>query len=277
MKEYIGFWTILVVAFAFFLVLSGFDSITIAGMELKGAGMIDRLTEVSEVSEMSEMPEGMDSYLAVNDPKSNPDPASVSAPAPAPKSKAIDQNPQTILFIGDSMFEGLSPRLAAYAKANGHKLYSVMWYSSSSQVWGETDKLAEYIKQFKPTFIFISLGANELFVRDIAKRRDKYVKNIISQIGNIPYVWIGPPNWKKDTGINDLIRKNTAKGCFFLSDGMHFNRSKDGAHPTRKSAQQWMDSVARWMPANAAHPIKMDTPTNSTGKPERLIVLPPKK
>ena len=60
------------------------------------------------------------------------------------------------------MLEGLSPRMAAYADANGHTLYSVIWYSSTSEVWGESTKLQEYIKEFKPTYEFISLGANEL-------------------------------------------------------------------------------------------------------------------
>jgi hypothetical protein len=124
----------------------------------------------------------------------------------------------------------------------------------------------------------VSLGANELFVKNIAEKRDKYVKNILSQIGNIPFVWIGPPNWKPDTGINDLVAKNVKRcenGSFFVSNGMHFDRAKDGAHPTRKSARAWMDSVARWMPANAAHPIKMNLPKVETAKAKRVFMHQP--
>ena len=36
-----------------------------------------------------------------------------------------------LLVVGDSMLEGLSPRLASYARLNGHKLYTVIWYSST--------------------------------------------------------------------------------------------------------------------------------------------------
>lgn len=259
MKNYFGFWAILVVSLVIFLVLSGFDTIKIGGFELKSSGMVELLTQAHDST----------SVVEEND--------TIACDTIVEEQRIIDETPQTILFIGDSMLEGLSPRLAAYAKANGHKLYSVIWYSSTSEVWGETTKLAEYIKQFKPTYVFISLGANELFVRNIAERRDKFVKNIISQVGDIPYVWIGPPNWKEDTGINDLIEKNARKGSFFLSNGMHFDRTKDGAHPTRKSANLWMDSVARWMPLHAAHPIKLDVPEETTGRPERVIVLQPKK
>lgn len=259
MKNYIGFWSILVVSLAIFLILSGFDTIKIGGLELKSSGMVDCLTQAPDSIAGIEDEEMVVTDTVVEEPR------------------IIDETPQIILFIGDSMLEGLSPRLAAYAKANGHTLYSVIWYSSTSEVWGETTKLAEYIKEFKPTYVFVSLGANELFVRNIAERRDKFVKNIISQIGDIPYVWIGPPNWKEDTGINDLIQKNAAKGCFFLTNGMKFDRAKDGAHPTRKSAGLWMDSVARWMPQHAAHPIKMDKPEEETARAQRVIVLQPKK
>ena len=46
---------------------------------------------------------------------------------------AIDSAHQTILFFGDSMLEGLSRRFADYAVQNGHELYTVIWYSSSTQ------------------------------------------------------------------------------------------------------------------------------------------------
>lgn len=260
MKNYFGFWAILAVSLIIFFGISGFDSIQVGGMELKSSGMFDRLTQAP------------DSLVIRSDNITE-----LQSDTVPETPRIIDESPQTILFIGDSMLEGLSPRLAAYAKENGHTLYSVIWYSSTSEVWGETTKLAEYIEQFKPTYVFVSLGANELFVRNIAERRDKFVKNIITQIGSIPYIWIGPPNWKEDTGINDLIAKNARKGSFFLSNGMHFDRAKDGAHPTRKSAGLWLDSIARWMPEHAAHPIKMNKPEMEKARPERVIVLQPKK
>ena len=258
-REYFGLWAILVVSFIIFLVLSAFDTIKIGRLELRSSGMIEQLTKVP------------DTVAVVQDSLEQP------ADTVVEKVRTIDETPQTILFIGNSMLEGLSPRMAAYAEANGHTLYSVIWYSSTSEVWGESTKLQEYINEFKPTYVFISLGANELFVRNIAERRDKFVKNILSQVGDIPYVWIGPPNWKEDTGINDLIAKNARKGSFFVSNGMHFDRAKDGAHPTRKSAGLWLDSVARWMPEHAAHPIKMKKPEVDKSRPKRVIILQPKK
>lgn len=260
-KRYSGLWTLLVMAFAVIAVASCFDGITVLGHEFRTADIVGRLTR----------PQNPDAPAAAADSVS---PGTVPA-LPA----EVDTTSQRILLIGDSMLEGLSPRLAAYAAANGHELSTVIWYSSTSQIWGDCDTLSTFIRRYKPTYVMVCLGANELFVTDIERKRDKYVKSILRQIGELPYVWIGPPNWKEDTGINRLVERNAAPGRFFLSNGMHFDRSSDGAHPTRRSAAAWMDSVARWMPAHCAHPIRLDQPsdTHAKARPRRVIVLQPKQ
>ena len=116
-----------------------------------------------------------------------------------------------------------------------------------------------------------------MFVKDIIKARDKYVKTILSQIGDIPYIWIGPPNWKDDTGINELVEKNVPKGRFFLSKGMHFDRSSDKVHPTRASAALWMDSVINWMAKNRNGEIRLARPSKASGKADKTITLQPVK
>ena len=256
-RHYLHLWALLAAAFAIFAVASAFDMPTIGGHELKSARIAETLFAPREVPEP-----------LADAPKL---PELAPAPFPAP----CDSSAQTILFIGDSMLEGLSPRLAAYCDASGHELYTVVWYSSTSEVWGQSDKLASYVERIKPTFVLVCLGANELFVSDIEQKREKFVKKIIADIGDIPYLWIGPPNWKPDTGINSLIARHAAEGSFFLSDGMKFERTSDGAHPTRQSAAAWLDSVAAWMPANSNHPILLVPPTAHTGRPKRTFVHQP--
>ena len=186
-----------------------------------------------------------------------------------------DTSAHTILFIGDSMLDGLSPRLAAYAAASGHTLYSVVWYSSSTEIWGKSHRLTEYIQKVSPTYIFICLGANELYVKDIEEKRTPFIREMLAEIDTIPYLWIGPPNWVEDTGINKMIADNTAKGSYFKSDGMTFERRADGAHPTAASAIEWMDSIVRWMPEHSNHPIKMNMPEQRTARPERIFIHQP--
>ncbi|MDE6134736.1 MAG: SGNH/GDSL hydrolase family protein [Muribaculaceae bacterium] len=258
-RHYIELWMLLAAAFVIFAVASAFDMPALGGYELKSAGIAPALFAPRSVPE------------AVGD-------VSFGIPVPEPESTVpveCDSLAQTILFIGDSMLEGLSPRLAAYCDASGHELYSVVWYSSTSEVWGRSSRLADYIRRINPTFIFVCLGANELFVTDIESKRDVFVKKIIADIGDIPYLWIGPPNWKPDTGINRLIAANARPGAFFLSDGMTFERSKDGAHPTRRSAALWADSIVSWIPANSFHPIALLPPAAESSRPRRVFVHQP--
>lgn len=255
-NEYLALWTLLLAAFTVMTALSMVGTVEVWGFELRSPGIAERLIREPDTATVVTATENQAIAKAVT----------------------IDSAAQRILIIGDSMLEGLNPRLAAYAKANGHTLNSVIWYSSTTDYWGKCDTLTVFIRRFRPTFIFISLGANELFVNNIAERRKSSVGHILKQIGDIPYLWIGPPNWKDDTGINRLIASSVKPGCYFKSDGMTFDRKKDGAHPTAESAAEWMDSIARWMPHHSSHPILLEFPGMiEKARPASVTVLQPKK
>lgn len=263
-KNYRALWLLLAVALLAVVALEIWGPVRIGNHELKTGSVVSTLQAARPVAAEAQ----------VTDSLKAPDEKTTEKTV-SQKSLEPDTTANVIMFIGDSMLEGLGPRLAAYANQNDYTLYNVMWYSSTSEIWGKSGKIASYVKQLHPDFIFICLGANELFVKDIETKRDKYVKQMVAEIGDIPFLWIGPPNWKPDTGINKLIEKNVPEGSYFKSDGMHFERSKDGAHPTRSSAIEWMDSVMRWMPINSNHPLKMDYPEQRTGRPKRIFVHQP--
>lgn len=188
---------------------------------------------------------------------------SVSGKAIATVERApLDTTRKNILFIGDSMLERLSPRIAAYAEENGHQMNTVIWYGSSTEVWATSGRAKECIQKYRPDYIIISLGGNELFVNDIIARRTKYVKQIVAEFADIPYVWIGPPNWKKDTGINKMIQSVVPKGNFYLSytPDQHYERAKDGAHPTPASAAKWADRICKWIVEESNNPIVLNLP-----------------
>lgn len=183
----------------------------------------------------------------------------VSAPE-----KVRDSSHQRILFFGDSMLEGLSRRLCDYVAANGHEQKTVLWYSSSSEKWATTKTLDYYIREVKPTFIICCLCSNELFVRDL-DRREKFIATIVKKMGNTPFVWISPPNWKEDTGINERIIRQVGKERYFDSTHLTLARGRDKAHPTFDAAAHWFDLVAEWLESDqTAHPIVMKKPTEKT-------------
>lgn len=182
-----------------------------------------------------------------------------------------DSLPQIILVFGDSMSHNLGLRLAQYAKHNGHEIHTVNWDSSNTKIWADYDTLQYYINQYHPTQIFVSLGSNEVLLPKPDLRRPQ-IKKILSVIGDIPYVWIGPPNWREDTGINAVIASECKPGTFFLSDGMEFERGPDKIHPTRKSSALWMDSVIRWLP-KTPHPFRADLPPDSIGDVSSHVIF----
>lgn len=173
----------------------------------------------------------------------------------------VDSSRQTFLFFGDSMTSGLFYRLDEYCQANGHKLYSITWFSATTQSFAESNLLDTYIQRYHPTFFIICLGSNELFVRDLADRK-QYISGILRKIGHKPYVWISPPNWKKDTGMDSTILAAVGRKRFFDSSALTLERSNDHIHPTISASYTWMDCVAQWMgtAGETAHPIVMHRP-----------------
>lgn len=263
-KPYWGLWTLLLAALVFFVVLSFWqDGFSVGGLEIKTASFA------------SDMGAQMKKRRVVDADTLDADGRLPDGHHPKGWRAPVDTTAKNILFIGDSMLEGLAPRLAAYCDKNGHTLVEVIWYSSSTLCWGQSGRLTELINKYHPNYIFVCLGANELYVPDIKRVRRPHLKKMLAEIGNIPYVWIGPPNWDKDTGINDMLEQEVDEGCFYLSANDHFDRSRDGAHPTRSSAHQWMDRVVKWLGSEGAYPIRLENPGEGIGRASHIVVYQP--
>lgn len=254
---YAGLWLLLAAALAIVLVISFSDDLKLGGWNVKRAPYSEMLLK-DETKEALE--------AAINDSilKARQDSLERTI-------VVVDSTPQSILLIGDSMTMNLALRLAQYAKQNGHEFHAVNWDSSGTVKWAGSPRLAEYIKEFNATYVFISLGSNELYIKN-PESHLKYVEKILDMVGDLPYVWIGPPNWKEDFGINDMLERTCRPGSFFRSAGMEFQRKKDGIHPTRKSSALWIDSIARWI-NKSSHPILLEAPSDSIGKVNANLIL----
>jgi hypothetical protein len=174
----------------------------------------------------------------------------------------VDSSGHSILLTGDSMCEGLMFRFKDYAEYNKHQLKTVIWYGSTTLSWGESDSLKKLIEKYKPSYVIFTTGSNELFIRNIGER-EKHIQDIVNQMGNRKFIWIGPPNWTEDTGINDLIAKNVGADRFFISKHLKFDRANDGAHPTFRSAAVWADTISAWIMHKSRHKILMQRPKKS--------------
>ncbi|MCS6968631.1 MAG: SGNH/GDSL hydrolase family protein [Cytophagales bacterium] len=154
-----------------------------------------------------------------------------------------------ILLTGDSMGDGLFLAWRKLCQQGNFEIRYQPWYGSTTESWATTDRLENMIKQYRPSLVIFSLGSNQLRDHQIRKKGD-HIREIIRQFGNTEFVWIGPPNWREDTGINELIKKYVGKERFFESRGLTFERRKDGIHPTEKSAAVWADTIRRWIDQN---------------------------
>lgn len=169
------------------------------------------------------------------------------------------------------MTEQLRYRFSEYAKHNGHELMTCIWYSSTTKKWSQRKMLTQLIQDYKPEFIFLTLGANELSLPAI-KSHLPYIKGLIAEAkqSGIPFIWIGPPNWIDDTGLNKLLAENLKKGQFFysghLKEALADKRQKDGAHPNRVGANLWTDEIMKWCRAKSIFKdrLLLDSPQDSS-------------
>ena len=172
------------------------------------------------------------------------------------------------------MTHHLGMSLAKYGSKNNYKVKSVTWESSSILGWANSDKLDKYIEEYKPDFVIISLGSNELELKHFDARA-RYVKKILEKIGDRPYLWVGPPLWKKDKGLYSMIERNIEKRNLFRLDSINLERGPDHVHPTRKGADTWADTLMRWQ-LHGLHPIPAEHPDTTTSiKGHRFIYLHP--
>lgn len=173
---------------------------------------------------------------------------------------------QVVLLIGDSMADGMGARFNDYAVKNGFEFHSIVWYGSTTRDWAIASDLQYQIERVRPTYIIISLGTNDLGYKDY-NRRTAAIQTILSRVGNIPYVWVGPLPWRKvkDRRIVNVIRDCTGEGKFFDSSSVIASRA-DGVHPTRQGAAHWVDKIVEWMgePELNDNPIEMDQPDFTT-------------
>lgn len=185
----------------------------------------------------------------------------------------VDTASQRILIIGDSMSQLLALRFSDYANQNGHKLLCVTWNGSSTRQWANCDTIGHYMRTYRPTHVFVSIGSNELYTGDLKNFR-KRAEQILAKIGSVPTIWIGPPNWTEDKGVNNVLQSLMGKRRFFMSKGMKLARQKDGRHPTPSAAIVWADKIVEWINSGkAVHPFRLDKPKKRSAN-YRQIVIP---
>ena len=171
-------------------------------------------------------------------------------PPPAPTSTLLAQAAApkrygVVLHTGDSTVgggHGLARALKSRFEADGARYVSDTVNSASLLRYDIVTHLAQSIERHHPDLVLINLGTNEVFVpapQALAPR----IRAVVRKVGHRDCIWIGPPTWKGDRGLVQVIRENAAPCKFFDSSNMRMDRLRDGIHPTDHGGEQWAERI----------------------------------
>lgn len=171
-----------------------------------------------------------------------------------------DTTKHRVMIIGDSECGGLCFPLNDYCIENGHKLVlSFVWNSATIFNFAHSDTITRVLQKYKPSYVFLVLGLNELYAKDL-KRRKQAADLLAQKMNGIPYAWIGPANYMEDFGINKVFESAADSGSFFMTNGLQLPRGSDGRHPSNQGYRIWMDSIASWMHLSSKYKIALKRP-----------------
>jgi hypothetical protein len=208
--------------------------------------------------------------LEIREKKPNP-PIKKRIIAPVKKEIEILQN-KRILLAGDSEAGSIVYEIQKYAVLNGHNLCrTIIWNSASDNTYANTDTLKNNIKRFKPEYIIFVIGLNQVFQKYFDNTKTS-IQKILEEFKDIPYTWVGPANWVKDNGINQVYQENIDSGAFFLSGNLILERGTDGRHPSTSGSKKWVDSICYFLTNKAKYRIKMEKIDTAFKRP-RLNML----
>lgn len=152
---------------------------------------------------------------------------------------------KSVLLVGDSMAEGIGPHLQKKVEAAGGRFINGQERSSTIVWWQGSGKLRELLLKHRPDIVFIALGSNEIFIEEPGLRAP-LIKAIVAELGTRPAFWIGPPCWKPDKGLVNVIDDNFQESHFYNSNDLQVARAPDGKHPTAQGYQYWTELIWNW-------------------------------
>jgi hypothetical protein len=155
----------------------------------------------------------------------------------------------TVLHVGDSFAGALGIELDKTLKERG--IRGILRYTTSSYIptWAWDKNLDQYLSDFKPDLVLITLGGNELEIDNAGQRADT-IRRLLERLGGRPCVWIAPPLWKEPKNdLLEIIRHNLGTCRYMDTNALiqHMPRAGDGIHPTMNARRDWAKVVLRWL------------------------------
>ena len=179
--------------------------------------------------------------------------------------KTADSPPKVVLHTGDSMvgyYACLEKALAPHFESLGAKYVQDAVTSAAIVTFDRNDHFTKMLASQNPDLVLITLGANDVFLPS-PQRLAKNIASIAKKTEGRRCFWMGPPVWKKDTGIVEVIRQNCAPCVFFDASSLKLERRPDGIHPDDKGGEAWATAFWDFYRAQPA----ASTSAGSAGQP----------
>jgi lysophospholipase L1-like esterase len=166
------------------------------------------------------------------------------APA-AEKSKDAPKGPVTVIHVGDSFVasgfaQALKPKFAAL----GAKYIVNSQTSAYTTTLPRQVRLDSMLTVHKPVMVILTIGANEMAM-PIPSQHAHAVKNLAKLASGTQCVFTIPPPWDdKETGILDILAKESAPCRVFDARPIASTiaRGPDKMHPSPKGGETWANA-----------------------------------
>jgi len=154
-----------------------------------------------------------------------------------------------VFLVGDSLAEGLSRPLSAFARDSGVAFETMARSGTRIDQWANNEDLFRKLRAFRPTHILVSLGTNDEYLKlDAGKRQAPYLETLLERLRRIaPVVWIGPPKLPKaaSNGAIPLILREVPSSHYFPSQELMIPQGGDKLHPTVVGYALWAGHIWR--------------------------------
>jgi hypothetical protein len=142
-----------------------------------------------------------------------------------------------ILLVGDSLAQGLGPPLKQLAIDNGFAFQVDGRQGTRIVDWATQPWLQQDLTTFKPTLVLVSLGTNDMRLKDPSTEKTSLMK-LVQKLQGVRTLLLAPPTMPfPDSGVRPML---SATGLpLFHSETLTIPRSTDGIHPTVVGYAGW--------------------------------------
>jgi hypothetical protein len=136
----------------------------------------------------------------------------------------------SVLLIGDSMAQGLSPHL------NAETHYQVGWTTPRI-----LSLALSWIRSSPAQVVLVALGTNDITARVSSQETAAAAQQILQAAAGRTVLWLGPPiNYAGNAGIIPTLQ-SVCGGSYF--DTRSLNLPMSGIHPTSAGFKTWANAV----------------------------------